>query len=287
MASGGPPQIFDRRAYAAARARGARRGTSFLAEEAAQGIAERLSAVNRQFADALDLGSRSESSAILKPHARNWSRAALSDNEHIAVEPEKYDLAVSVLALHAVNDLPGVLVQIRRALKPDGLFIAALFGGETLRELRAAFLTAEVELSGGSSARVAPFADVRDMGSLLQRAGFALPVSDSERTIVRYRNFDSLVGDLRDLGETNALALRNRASAGRKLRLALERDYARASGDPDGRLRATFDVLYLTGWAPHESQQKPIAPGSARTRLSDALGVEEHKAGDAARPKSR
>ncbi len=182
-----------------------------------------------------------------------------------------FDLVTSVLSLHAVNDLPGTLVQIHRALKPDGVFIAALFGGESLRELKLAFAAAEAGLLGGASPRVAPFADVRDLGGLLQRAGFALPVADIERTTVRYREPVQLFADLRTLGETNVLAQRRPNFISRRLLAAVVTEYVRQCGDDQGRVPATFDIVYLIGWAPHESQQKPLRPGSARTRLADAL----------------
>src|SRR5262245_11029467 len=198
----GPPRIFDVDAYRARRARAtAKGGDVFLADTAAEAIAERLAAVNRRFENALDVGSRDI--GAVRPFASKWTHVGVT--EQLTVEPGTFDLAVSVLALHAVNDLPGVLVQIRRALMPDGLFIAAMFGGETLMELRAAFAAAEADVSGGVSPRVAPFADVRDVGGLLQRAGFALPVTDVERTTVRYRDLSMLFADLRALGETNVL----------------------------------------------------------------------------------
>ena len=268
-----PPKIFDSAAYARARAKG---GTSFLAREATDGIAERLLAMNRGFALALDIGSRDESFAALAPRAAHWERTNFS-GEVLGQEPERFDLITSVLALHAVNDLPGALIQIRRALKPDGLFVAALFGGETLRELRDAFAAGESEITGGASPRISPFADIRDMGALLQRAGFALPVADIERTTVRYREFATLIADLRTLGETNALTERSRKPLRRDVLASVLSHYAQHHAEPDGRLRATFDIVYLTGWSPHASQQQPLKPGSAKTRLADALGSVEHK----------
>jgi SAM-dependent methyltransferase len=276
-----PPKIFDRTAYARARAKG---GSSFLAKDVAEGLSDRLRAVNRRFGSALDVGSRAESFALLQPFAAKWERTAF-ENEVLGRGEARFDLVTSVLSLHAVNDLPGALIQIRRALKPDGLFLAALFGGDTLRELREAFTTGESEIAGGASPRVFPFADVRDMGALLQRAGFALPVADVERTTVRYREFATLVADLRALGETNALAERSRKVLRRDVLAAMLARYGERHAEADGRLRATFDIVYLTGWAPHESQQKPLAPGSARTRLADALGTVEKPAGDAATPR--
>ena len=239
-------------------------GDAFLRREAAEGIAERLGAVQRRLAHVLDV------------------EAHLDGDERLAAAPEAFDLATSVLSLHAVNDLPGVLAQTRRALKPDGLFLAALFGGETLTELRQSLAAAEVAVRGGVSPRVAPFGDVRDLGGLLQRAGFALPVADVERTVVRYSDGLSLMRDLRALGETNVLAERSRKPMTRTLLTATMVHYAEHFADADGKLRATFDIVYLTGWAPHESQQKPLKPGSAKTRLANALGTKERDAGEKA-----
>jgi len=247
------PRLFDSKALALHRARAARYGggEKFLTEEARRNLDERLDSIRRTFENVLTLD-------------------ALGADE--IVPPGPFDLVLSRLALHAVNDLPGVLVQIRRALKPDGLFLGALFGGETLKELRTAFAEAEIETLGGISPRVAPFADVRDLGGLLQRAGFALPVADVERTTVRYSALSGLIADLRAHGETNALAERSRKFLPRRTLAALAAHYA--------PVRATFDIVYLTGWAPHESQQKPLAPGSAKARLADALGTVERPAGE-------
>jgi SAM-dependent methyltransferase len=276
----GPPQIFDRRAYARHRARA---GESFLVRDAAEGLAARLAAVTKRFEHGLDLSSRDESFALLKPFAANWTRTFLSGDGGVVAEedalpfaPESFDLVMSVLSLHAVNDLPGALVQIRQVLKPDGLFLAALFGGDTLSELRRAFASGESDVAGGVSPRVSPFADVRALGALLQRAGFALPVADSERTSVRYSKFETLAADLRALGETNALAERRRKFLPRAV-LAATLAHLQ---DADGKFPATFEIVYLTGWSPHESQQQPLRPGSAKTRLADALGVEEIPAGE-------
>ena len=261
--SQGPPRIFDNHALLLHRERARRiAGDDFLARETAEGIAERRGTVQRDFVQILDVD-------------RN-----LGADERLAAQPEAFDLATSVLALHAVNDLPGVLAQVRRALKPDGLFLAALFGGETLNELRQSLAAAEIDVRGGISPRVAPFADVRDLGGLLQRAGFALPVADVERTVVRYGDLLSLVRDLRAMGETNALVERSRKPVSRALLAATAAHYAANFADPDGKLRATFDIVYLTGWAPHESQQQPLKPGSAKARLAEALGTEERSAGD-------
>jgi SAM-dependent methyltransferase len=255
------PRIFDTAARAARLARARRMGGDlFLAESAREGIAERLATMARSFTARLDV--------------------TFDENEILHAPPQSADLAVSVLALHAINDLPGALVQIRRALKPDGLFLGALFGGATLQELRAALAAAEVEISGGVSPRVFPFADARDMGGLLQRAGFALPVTDVERTTILYRDFSTLVRDLRAHGETNILAERRKGPLSRHVLDAAKAYYAAHHSDARGRFCATFEIVYLTAWAPHKSQQKPLRPGSARMRLADALGTVEHSAGE-------
>ncbi len=262
-----PPRIFDRPIYAHRRARAERRGSeSFLVEDAAQNLFERVSAVNRSFDFALDVGSRQQSFARLGPLAKSWVRAPLSepdvalaagvvvaDEECLPFAESTFELVVSVLSLHAVNDLPGALLQIRRLLVPDGLFVGALFGGTTLHELRHAFATGENEVLGGISPRVAPFADVRDLGGLLQRAGFALPVADFERVTVRYSQFHTLLDDLRALGETNVLVERSRKPLGRAVLTSALAHYAARSSEPDRRLRATFDTIYVTGWAPANS----------------------------------
>lgn len=282
------PHIFDRKARGlrAVRAAGIP-GESFLVVEAAAGVAERAGAANRSFHNALEVGSADSAFVLTKPLAERWTRVAISEKEILDAPPQSFDLAVSVLALHAVNDLPGALIQIRRALKPDGLFVAALLSGDTLKELRESLAAGEEEVSGGASPRVAPFADVRDLGGLLQRAGFNLPVADTERTVVRYRQFETLISDLRAAGETNVLASRARKPLRRDVLAASLARYKTNHAEDDGRLRATFDIAYLTGWTPHESQQKPLTPGSAKARLADALGTTEQKTGDTTNPKSR
>jgi SAM-dependent methyltransferase len=208
------------------------------------------------------------------------SNTVAADEEALPFRDGSLDLVVSALALHFVNDLPGTLVQIRRALKPDGLFLAAMLGGETLTELRRAFAEAEVELEGGISPRVVPFPDLRDLGALLQRAGFALPVADIERLTVRYATVFALMHDLRRMGATNALIERRRMPLRRATLLRMAEIYGRRFADPDGRLRATFEIVWLSGWAPDPSQQKPLQPGSAKMRLADALGTRELPAGE-------
>ena len=253
------PVVFDRALYAARRLRAEEAGgTSFLVRQAAENLSERLGAVKRRFGRALDLGSRRESFALLAGHAGCWVRTGLhprseavpvvADEEVLPFAAGSFDLVVSVLGLHAVNDLPGALVQIRGALAPDGVFMAALFGGGTLAELRRAFALGEVERSGGASPRVAPFADVRDMGALLQRADFVSSVADVDRISVRYGTFAKLAEDLRTVGETNALAKRRRSLLSRGVLSAMLANYGENNGR-GGKLAATFDILYLTGWA--------------------------------------
>jgi len=295
-----PEQIFDRTLLRARRARaGAGGEPGFLFEIAADDIAERCLAVNRTFALACDLGcadgrigarlaAQGKAERVIGlDGAFGWARgapfgAAVACEERLPLKPGAFDLVVSALTLHCANDLPGALVQIRAALKPDGLMIATLLGGDTLIELRTALLQAEAEVTGGASPRVAPFADMRDLGALLQRAGFALPVADTDRLTVRYADPLALMAELRALGMQNAL----QARASRPLRRAVLRRaceiYADRFSDDDGRIRATFELVSLTGWAPDSSQQQPLKPGSAKMRLADALGTQEHSAGEAA-----
>ena len=206
--------------------------------------------------------------------------AVAADAEALPFRDASLDLVVSALALQFVNDLPGTLIQIRRALKPDGLFLAALVGGDTLTELREAFAAAEAEIEDGVSPHVAPFADLRDIGALLQRAGFALPVTDIDRLTVRYASPFDLMHDLRRMGATNALIERRRRPLGAPRLMRMVEIYAERFSDADGRIRATFEIVWLSGWAPHESQQQPLKPGSAQRRLADALGTQEIAAGE-------
>jgi SAM-dependent methyltransferase len=204
----------------------------------------------------------------------------VADLEALPFAAASLDLVVSAFALQTVDDLPGSLIQIRRALKPDGLLLAALLGGDTLTELRESFAVAESELTGGVSPRVVPFADLRDMGALLQRAGFALPVTDVDRVVVRYSSPLALMADLRRMGATNPLVERRRVPLRRDVLARLVEVYAERFGDPDGKVRASFDIVWLSGWAPHESQQQPLRPGSAKARLADALGTREISTGE-------
>jgi SAM-dependent methyltransferase len=287
------PFVFDRPLVRRRLARALKSGyADFLLRRAIDDLEERLGSVLRPFPLAVDVGTPTAALTdrlvasgrvddVVRLAPAGDAAAGLTvhgDAEALPFAPARFDLAVSLLALQSVNDLPGALVQIRRALKPDGLFLGSLLGGSTLHELRAAFTQAEAELEGGASPRVAPFADVRDLGGLLQRAGFALPVTDVEPAIVRYGDPIGLLRDLRAMGLTNALRDRRKTPLRRATLLRAMSIYAERFSDADGRIRATFDILWLSGWAPHESQQKPLRPGSAQVRLADALGVTEHKA---------
>lgn len=286
MSASQPHRIFDRRAYRWRRRRAFETGPDLLLlNETAEQVAARIASINRRFAHALDLNSRPQSFDHLRNAADTWTRAGfdaaaadvIADDEYLPFADETFDLVTSIMSLHSVNDLPGALIQIGRVLKPDGVFLATLFGGETLRELRFAFAAAEAATAGGASPRVAPFADVRDLGGLLQRAGFALPVADIDRTVVRYRDPMRLLFDLRALGETNVLVQRRQNFVSRRLLHAVLAEYAQSFGDGQGRVPATFDIVYLIGWAPHDSQQKPLRPGSAKARLADALRDKQPK----------
>jgi SAM-dependent methyltransferase len=292
-----PPIVFDRELLRARQRRAVKLGAAtFLLDAVARDLTDRLSLVLRSFAVAVDLGTPTDAVRdalqgqvdtliAADPLAAERPRQGLAvaaDPEALPFRDASLDLVVSGLALQFVNDLPGTLVQIRRALKPDGLFIAALIGGETLTELRQAFAAAESEVEGGVSPRVAPFADLRDLGALLQRAGFALPVTDFERLTVRYQSVFALMHDLRHMGAGNVLTERRRTPLRRATLLRMAEIYTERFSDPDGRLRATFDVLWLSGWAPDASQQKPLPPGSARMRLANALKTEELPAGEKA-----
>jgi SAM-dependent methyltransferase len=269
------PKLFDRALLRRRQRRAQRLGPAgFLLDRVAEDLAERLHAVLREFADVADLWTPGE---LLRKPARDRftsvTRIALDDsgNETLPLQPESLDLVVSALALQFVNDLPGVLAQIRRALKPDGLWLAAMIGGDTLTELRQCFAAAEAELEGGLSPRIIPFADLRDVGALLQRAGFALPVTDVDRIVVRYDSALALMADLRRMGATNILVDRRRTPTRRATMLRMGQFYAERFADADGRIRATFDVIWLSGWAPHESQQQPLKPGSAKAGLAEAV----------------
>ncbi|MCK1279112.1 methyltransferase domain-containing protein [Bradyrhizobium sp. 61] len=265
-----PPALFDRALLHARQRRAHAQGeVTFLLDRVAEDMTDRLAAVMREFHAAADLWTPGEG-LIGLPSLR---RIALDEAgaEKLPFAPESLDLVVSALALQFVNDLPGVLMQVRRALKPDGLLLAAMIGGDSLTELRQAFAAAEAECEGGVSPRVAPFADLRDIGALLQRAGFALPVTDVDRVVVRYANAFALMQDLRRMGAANVLIERRRTPTPRATLLRMAEIYAERFADADGRIRATFDIIWLSGWAPHASQQQPLKPGSAKASLAEAV----------------
>lgn len=289
-------QVFDRNAvrHHRERAHAGFAAHAFLFDEVAARLADRLDDVRRQFRTILDLGARggvmaralaSRNTADgrddpLVVHADLSPCLVAGLPRGVVADPEAlpfaggFDLALSCLDLHWVNDLPGALLQVRRAVRPDGLFLAAMLGGDTLVELREAWLAAEIEVEGGASPRVSPFADGRDAGALLQRAGFALPVVDTDRITVTYADALALMLDLRGMGETNAVGLRRRGGTRRTTLFRAAEIYGERFREPDGRVRATFEVITLTGWVPHESQPKPLKPGSAAFRLAEALGGE-------------
>ena len=261
-------------------------GAGFLMEHAALDLEERLAAVERKFDNAAAIFCTTDAARQVltaSPKVGKVSRieanAALLNSgdgivaapETLPLDPESIDLAVSLHSLHEMNDVPGMLVQIRRALRPDGLFLGCMAGSGTLAELRESLLAAETEIYGGVSPRIFPFADVRDAGALLQRAGFALPVADIETVTVRYDSMFALIRDLRAMGATNALVARNRKPASRRFFMRAAEIYAERFSDPDGRIRATFSTIWFSGWAPHASQQKPLAPGSATVSLAKVL----------------
>jgi len=278
-------------------------GSGFLFAEVANRMADRLSDVTRGFGLGVDLGSRGghmaqavlQTGRVERLYATDASPAlagrlpvpsVAADEETLPFADASLDLVVSSLALHWVNDLPGTLVQVRRALKPDGLFLAALFGGETLWQLREVLMEAELTVMGGVSARVSPMADLRDAAGLLQRAGFALPVADRDPITVAYTDAWALMRDLSRMGEGNAVRLRAPGPLRRAILAEAGRLYAERHGFEGGRVRATFEILYISGWAPAATQQKPLRPGQATKRLADALGTEERPAGDVAIPRS-
>lgn len=298
------PDLFDLPSLDARRRRAAVKavpGADFLLRRVAEDAAERLAVVNRTFASSVDLLTPGPALADellrtgkvetlirldrIAPEQRGSVPFAIAGGEALPLGHGGVDLIVSALGLQFVNDLPGAFAQIRRALRPDGLFLAALIAGDTLTELRQSLAAAEVEIRGGVSPRVAPFAGVRELGALLQRGAFALPVADQDRITIRYDDAFGLMRDLRAMGATNILAERSRVPLTRTILMRMAAIYAERFSDPDGRIRATFDIGWISGWAPHESQQKPLRPGSAKARLADALGAREIGTGDKAGPK--
>lgn len=265
-----PPSLTDRAALTRFRARALKAPALFLHEDAADEVQERLSEVNRRFI----------SPAIVTPFAQVW-QARMPGARIVADEPvldlaeSAHDLVIHALALHWADDPLGQIIQCRRALKPDGLFIAVMFGGQTLAELRAVLAQAESDVLGGLSPRVVPMGEIRDLGALLQRAGLALPVADGFTRQILYRDLWHLVRDLRAMGEGNALANRHRAPMPRAVLARARQLYAESFADDSGRLIASVETLFLTGWAPSGDQQQPLKPGSAAARLADALGAQE------------
>jgi NADH dehydrogenase [ubiquinone] 1 alpha subcomplex assembly factor 5 len=294
--------IFERLAWRCHRERAARSGSvEFLHAEIAERLVERLEAIGRSFYRVLDLGmhggallrllaARSGAGQLVAVDpargfaARQSGMRVVADPELIPFRDRSFDLIVSGLALHWVADLPGALIQLRRALKPDGLLLAAMFGGATLVELRTALIEAELIEEGGASPRVSPTVEFADAAALLQRAGLAMPVADMDTITVTYPDLLALMRDLRGMGETNALAARRRTPLRRATLARAAAIYRQRFGNGDGRVRATFEIVYLTGWAPDTSQPTPLRPGSARVRLADALGTVELSAGDTAAP---
>jgi len=270
-----PARIFDTARMLANRARGQlmEGDYDFLRAEIADRMQDRIQDVNRPFENILDVG---DDLIRFTPRKKQADITALSDTA-LELAQGHYGLIVSNLVMHWVNDLPGLLIQLNKALKPDGLLLASMFGGETLRELRHALLSAESEITGGANARIIPFADVKALGGLLQRAGFALPVADTDTITVTYDHPLKLMQDLRGMGETNALLARSKNPLRRSILQRACEIYHEIYGMPDGRIPATFQVMYLTGWHPHESQQQPLKPGSANMRLADALGRQKPK----------
>lgn len=267
----GLPEITDRKALALHRARAARSPERFLHEEAAFEIRERLAEVNRDFRAPVLIGHVTPPIAALFPDARR-----IDDTPALAIDREAHDLALHCFGLHWADDPVGQIVQSRLALVPDGMFLGVTFGGATLHELRASLAEAETRVSGGLSPRVLPMADIASLGGLLQRAGLALPVADSVSTTVRYPDIARLATDLRGMGETNALATRSMSLPSREIFRETESIYRQNFSD-DGYLVATFEMVFLTGWAPSANQQRPLRPGTADIRLAEALGVAESR----------
>ncbi len=286
-----PPQLFDRALIRARSERFADVAPQFLHDYALAGLTEKLQDIKRQFPEVCIVGGGPgardailKSGQVLSVIEAETSLARLSgpgkgsfiiDEELLPLAPRRAECIVSMLGLHLVNDLPGTLIQFERALRSDGLFIGAMLGGGSLQELREVFLQAESEVTGGASPRVAPFADVRDLGSLLQRAGLALPVVDTETVTVRYAHMLDLIKDLRHMGWANPLTGRSRRFLPKSVLVRAGELYAEQFSDPDGRVRATFVLTWLTGWSPHDSQQKPARRGSANVSLASVLGSPE------------
>lgn len=274
--------IFDRSRLKQNRARVASRFSDydFLHVWAKKQLQSRLSDIMRRFSKTVQIGARGGpvlDDIITMDITPSFNPSVVADEEFLPFGDHALDAVLSPLSLHAVNDLPGALSQIKRSLKPDGLFMAALFGGETLYELRESLTAAEILHKGGASPRVFPFADKQQAGALLQRAGFALPVVDSEIVSVTYESMFKLLHDLRGMGESNIIAARDKGYAGKSYFMEAAQHYHQNYAQSDGRILASFEVIFLLGWAPHESQQKPLRPGSAQNRLADVLQTKETK----------
>lgn len=275
-----PGQVFDRTLYAERTRRARRAGPNILTRTIAEELTERLDLINRNFDHAAVIAADPEAvAARLAETGKVKSLAAVEspDDEILKLDPESCDAIFSVLDLQSANDVPGLLIQMRRVLKPDGLLLACLFAGDTLTELRQSWLAAEARITGGATPRVAPMIDMRELGGLLQRAGFALPVADLDRTTVRYADAIALIHEISELGLSNIMTDRARTFVPRRLLGAVIGHYHDHFCDDDGRVRATIDIAWLTAWSPHASQQQPLKPGSAKMRLADALKVPETK----------
>lgn len=267
-----PPDIFDTRLLTLRRKRAANRPFSFLTERCLSDVADRLMDVNRQFQKVLILGAAGQEkklNALLPPE--KLKDITLSQTLEALPNESDYDLVISLLRLQSENDLPGAIIQLRQTLKPDGLFIAAMFGGETLTELRQSFYKTDEEILGGLAPHIYPMANYSQAAGLVSRAGLNQPVIDTDRFVVSYSAFETLISDLRDLGETNVLKARQSRNLTKLYTASLKRNYSELFSREDGKIRCSFEVLWLTGWAPHESQQKPLAPGSAIMSLEEAL----------------
>ena len=289
--------IFDRKRLIRRRRRAAASFSdhNFLFQETAAQLRERLKDIDRDFRTSLELGARhpvlgnqASVTVDIDPTLGRGKKSFVSmDEEFLAFTPATLDLIISNLCLHWTNDLPGALLQIRKALKPDGLFLAAMLGGETLKELRTSLTQAELEIAGGAAPRVSPFVDIRDAGALLQRAGFALPVTDIDTINVTYENAFVLMKDLRGMGETNALTCTPSSVPARALFPKAASLYQRRYANSKGRVPATFQVLYLHGWGPDPSQPKALKPGSAKNLLADALNSPEIASREKAKPETQ
>ncbi len=267
-----PPEIFDRQLLSHRRARAAKRGDSFLLRRAISDASERMRDVSRNFDKVLILGREAESELLCArlPKQKLGQITCCESLEDLPTDND-FDLCLSLLRLQSENDLPGAIIQLRQRLKPDGLFIAAMFGGETLTELRQVFYNTDEKIMGGLAPHIYPMASYTQAAGLLSRAGLNQPVVDTDRFSVSYSAFETLISDLRDLGETNVLKAQQKSILTKNYRLELEENYKRLFSNLDGKLKCRFEILWLTGWVPHESQQKPLKPGSAKLHLKDAL----------------